>query len=149
GSDVDQREADAIDGNRSLGNEERGPERVDGEDEEFPFPFGTALAEGGGGVDMSLDEVAAQPVADPERPFEVDPVARAPASQVGAGQGLRPSLDSDPRPQGGDDSQTAPVDRHTLARLQRLTGRPVRPVDRESTARVFLDGELDSAQSCD
>src|SRR5690349_13059294 len=74
GLNVDQGEADAVDGDRSLGDEEWGPTRVEVEGEEVPLPFRAALAERGGRVDVALDEVAAQAVADPQRPFEVDAV---------------------------------------------------------------------------
>src|SRR5437870_1547870 len=64
GRDVDQREADAVDGDRSLGDEEGSPARVDVEGEELPFSLRAAFAEGSRGIDVTLDEMPAQPVAD-------------------------------------------------------------------------------------
>ena len=44
GPDVDQREADAVDGDRSFGYQERRPGRVDAEGEEFPLSLVPAVA---------------------------------------------------------------------------------------------------------
>ena len=81
----------------------------------------------GRGVDVPLDEMAAQAVADPERPLEVDAVAGSLVAQVGAEQGLRPRLDLEPLALGGHDGQAAAVDRHALADRQRLGPARARP----------------------
>ena len=95
------------------------------EGEELPLALGPALAEGGRGVDVPLDEVAAEPVADPQRPLEVHRVARRLVAQVRAEQRLGPGLDVEARPPlGRDDRQAAAVDGDALAERQRLDRRP-------------------------
>ena len=76
-----------------LGTSRGRPGRVDREGEELPLSLPPALAEDGRRVDVPLDEMAAQAVADLERPLEVDAVAGLLVAQVGAGQGLGPGLD--------------------------------------------------------
>ena len=93
GPDVDQRQADAVDGDRALGDQERGPGRIDVEGEEFPLPLGPAVAESGGGVDVPLDEMSAETGTDLERPLEVDAIAGLLGSQVGSVERLGPGLD--------------------------------------------------------
>ena len=66
------------------------------EGEELPLALRPALAEDGGGVDVPLDEMAAQAVADPQRRSRFTAVARRLVAQVGAEQGLGPGLDLEP-----------------------------------------------------
>ena len=101
------------------------------------------------GVDMTLDEMPSQAVADLQRPLEVDAIAGLRVSQVGAGQGLGPGLDLEVVRRGGDDRQAAAVDRHALAEFQRLAAGQARPDDRQAPAGVLLDNPLDPAQSFD
>ena len=75
GPDVDQGEADAVDGDRSFGYEQGGPGRLDAEGEEFPLSLLPAVAEDGGRVDMALDKMSAQASAYLECPLEVDAIA--------------------------------------------------------------------------
>ena len=112
GGDVDERQADAVDGDRPLGDHQRRPGRVEGEGEELPLAVGPAIAEGGRGVDVPLDEVAAEPVADPQGPLQVHRVAGRAVAQVRAEQGLRPGLDVEP---------VAPGSAATTVRQQPLT----------------------------
>ena len=59
-----------------LETSRRRPGRVEREGQELPFALLPPLAEDRRGVDMTLDEMAAQAVADAERPLEVDAIAR-------------------------------------------------------------------------
>ena len=65
GPDVDQGEADAVDGDRSFGDQERRPGSARSEGEEFPLALRAAVAEDGGGVDVTLDEMSAQAMRRP------------------------------------------------------------------------------------
>ena len=75
GPDVDQCQANAVDGDRSLGYEQGGPGRIDFECEEFPLALLSSVAERGGRVDMALNEMSSQAVADLERALEIDAIA--------------------------------------------------------------------------
>src|SRR5215212_5235882 len=84
--DLDQGQADAVDGDRALGDHQYRPGRVDGEAEELPFPLGAASAEDGGRVDVPLDEVTAQTVAGPQRALQVHRAVLGQVTQVRAVQ---------------------------------------------------------------
>ena len=100
-----------------------------------------------GGVDMTLNKMAAQPIANPEGSLKVDPVAGSPVAQISAEQGLRPCLDLKPLAFAGNDREAATVDRDALADRQRRvqTG----PDQEQSLARILVVDPLDPTKLLD
>ena len=97
------------------------------EGEELPLAVGPALAQDGRGVDVPLDEVAAEPVADAERPLQVHRVARRASAQVRAEQGLRPRLDVERRsPSAATTVRQQPLTATLSPERQRLGAAPAR-----------------------
>ncbi len=150
GRDVDQGQAHAVDGDRALRDHQRGPGRVDREGEELPLALGPALAEVGRGVDVPLDEVAAEAVADAERPLQVHRGRRRACSpRFVRSRVSGPAWTSNALALGGDDRQAAAVDRDALADRQRRRPGPARPGERQATARALLVDPLDPPQRLD
>ena len=120
------------------------------EGEELPLALGPALAEGGRGVDVPLDEVAAEAVADPERALEVHrgrPAASSPRLVRSRVSG--PAWTSNRSPVGRDDRQAAAVDRHALAERQRAP-RQAGPGERRAAGpQPSSSDPLDPAQRLD
>ena len=132
--DVDQREADPVDRNRSLGDHEGGPARVDFKLEEFPFPLPAPFAQDGGRIDMTLDEVSAEAVAHFECAFEVDAIAGLLVAEVGSRQRFGAGLDLKFLFAQRDDGEAAAVDRDALAQFQWVNRTEIGPADRDAAA---------------
>ena len=147
GPDVDERQADAIDGDRAFGNEERGPGGIDLEGEEFPFPVVTAFAERGGGVDVALDEMSSETGPDLERPLEINVIADLADSQVCSVERFWPGLDLESLAVSRHDREAATADSHAFTKLERFAGVNARPCDCESRAGIFHDNPLEPPQS--
>ena len=97
------------------------------------------LAEDGRGVDVALDEVAAQAVADPERPLEVDAVARLPVAQVRAGEVSGPAWTSKlPYRQRSTTVRQQPLTATLSPSFEGSAAGRSGPDDRESTAVALL-----------
>ncbi len=77
GQDVDKGEAHTVHGDRSLGDEQPDPLRVQSERQKLPLALRPPLTEYGRGVDMTLNEMPAQPVANSKRPLEIDAIPGA------------------------------------------------------------------------
>ena len=70
-------EADPVDGDRAVRHEEGGELRRHGDVDEAGVARLLDTLHLPDSVDVALDEVPAQPVAEPERPLQVDPRPRA------------------------------------------------------------------------
>ena len=123
GPDVDQRQANAVDGDGTLGYEQGGPGRIDFECKEFPLSLLASVAERGGRIDMALNKMSSQAVADLECPLEIDAIAGFPVSEVGSVEGFRAGLDVERFARGRDDGQTATADGHALAEFEGVVHR--------------------------
>ena len=88
----DQRQADAVHGNRALGHHLGRQLRRTLKPHRHPVAVRQAPADPSRAVDVSLDQMPAQAIAQPQRAFQVDTVARLQLAQVGPLQRLRPDL---------------------------------------------------------
>ena len=137
-----------------LGTMQRGPARVEREGEELPLALGPALAEDGRRVDVALDEVAAEPVADAQGPFEVDRRRRPRGRRGWCGASVSgPACTVErvaARPSRPDHGQAAAVDRDALAERERVARRPS-PGQASVSRRpaLLVAHRLDPAQSFD
>ena len=76
------------------------------------------------GVDVPLNDVAAETVPQAEGAFEVDGRSRAQLGEQGAGQGLGREVSAETLFRGIDGGQTRPVDGDAVASGRRHTVRP-------------------------
>jgi predicted kinase len=141
---IHDRQADPIDSNRTLGHHLT--EQVGGTAKPDHDPVAVCLAalEGAHCIDMSLHEMAAQAIAEPQGAFEVDPVAGLHTTQVRPSQRLGRDLKGAGLRIGRDHGQTGPIDRHAFPESQ-LAGKGW-DGDHQTTAGALGTEGADGAQ---
>lgn len=82
------RETDAVDADRSFVDDERGEFARQGDGKTVVLPDALVIEHFGASVDVPLDEMAAEPVADAQGALQVDRCARGEGSQIGETQGF-------------------------------------------------------------
>lgn len=94
--DLVDRQRHAVDGDRTLGGDVFRQAGRDREGQADRFAVGPDRREFADAVDMAGDDVAAQLVADFQRPFQVDPRSGVPGAESRLRQGLARGLDHEP-----------------------------------------------------
>src|SRR4030095_4925274 len=94
--DLIDREGNAVDGHRALGGDEARQLRWRLEDDTPAPPFGRHRDDRAHAVDMAIDQMAAQLVAELERQLEIDPATQLPVAKMGLGQAFARDLDGEP-----------------------------------------------------
>jgi hypothetical protein len=94
--DLVHRERDAVDGDRALGGDEARQIGRRLEDEAHAAALRRHRDDRAHAIDMAVDQMAAQLVAELERQFEVDAAALLPVAEMGLGQASRRGLDGEP-----------------------------------------------------
>ena len=82
------READPIDADRALVNDEGSELRGEGDGEMVILPDPLVTEDFGADIDMALHEVAAEPIPDTEGALEIDGIAGFQVAEIGEPQGL-------------------------------------------------------------
>src|SRR4029453_2776871 len=91
--DLIHRQGNAVDGDRALGSDETRQLARRLEDEAHAAAFRRPRHDRAHAVDMAIDEMAAQLVAELERQFEVDPAALLPVAEMGLVQAFARDFD--------------------------------------------------------
>ena len=92
-ADIDQREADAVDGDGAFGDHQLGEFGGHVEPHFHPLPFRLDARDGSEAVDVALHEVAAESGLRGEGAFQIDRIARLQTAQVGAGKRFAAGLE--------------------------------------------------------
>ena len=91
-SDIHQCQAHAIDGDRAFWNHQPRQFRRAAEADHLPFALNDAFRDAADGVDMPLNEMAAQSIADAQRSLQIDSIAGLQFAEIGFQQCFRPDL---------------------------------------------------------
>ena len=111
-------EADAIDGDGALEDEVAGGLGREGDLEEEIGAAGFQLEDGGGAIDVALDEVAAHAGIGAHGAFEVDPVAGLEGAEVGSGEGFSEQIEGENGRGDVGGGQAAAVDGEAVAEVE-------------------------------
>lgn len=106
---VDHRQADAVDGDGALHDHVAGEVRGERDLHDLPVLGRRACEDRAGAVDVALDDVSAEAVADGHGTFEVDAGADGEGTEAGAFQGLRHDVGGEFVALVVDDGETDPV----------------------------------------
>src|SRR5438093_7288230 len=90
--EIDERQAHAIDGDRAFANHLFGQRLSAGEENKLPFTLTLALVDAADAVDVALNDMSAQPIADSERALEVDLRTGFEVAEIGELERLRAGL---------------------------------------------------------
>lgn len=145
------RQAHAIDADRPFGGQKL-RHRFGGEDRESYFGFiGDLMNQLAGAIDVALDEMAVEPITDPQRSFDIDLVADFERAEVGLVECLPDDVVSEPA---GDDLGDGEADAVVGDAFAELDIVPMRGDDQTAEHRAVVDlkdwcGALDDSRKHD
>src|SRR5262249_61086873 len=90
--DVDEGEADTVDGDGAFRHHLLGESGRAGEPDELPLALAAPLGDAADAIDVPLHEMSAEPVAEAKGAFEVDAIKGFQLAEVGLRKCLRPGL---------------------------------------------------------
>lgn len=112
------RETDTVDSDRALGHDVPGESRRDFEKKPPRPTIPGFIGERAGSVHMSAHQVSTEPVAEAQRPLQVESVAGSLTPERGAIQGLHRHIGGKEISLKGSDGQACAIDRDALAKLE-------------------------------
>ena len=89
-------QGNAVEGDRSLGRDETGERLGRAQGQTLGISLGVARLKLGDAIHMAEHHMAAELIAERQRPFEIDPDADPPGAQGGPGQGLGRDIEGQP-----------------------------------------------------
>ena len=118
--DVDDGQRHPVEGHRSLDGDVAGDFLRQTDAQEVPVLAVAAVEDLGGGIDVPLNDVPAEPVGGAQGALEVDRVSGRLGAQGGARESLRHEVGGEGTPVHGGDRQAAPVDADGVAQARVL-----------------------------
>src|SRR5207245_26344 len=121
--DFDEGEADAVDGDGALVYHLLGEDGRAREPDDLPLALAAPLGDAADAVDVPLDEMSAESVAETKGAFEVDAVAGLQLTEVGLRERLWPCLEREGIALEVDDGEAGAIDSDAIAESRALDER--------------------------